>query len=75
MNIETLLAEAKANEPKTVYDMYKASCECSGDTDCNCPEEWDLPTFNGGGSARAVISGKILTLYYTDGTTATYTES
>jgi hypothetical protein len=73
-NIEALEAEAKANEPKTIYDMYKASCSCAGETDCGCPEQWNLPTLNGGGSAQAVISGKTLTLTYADGTVATYTE-
>jgi hypothetical protein len=66
IDIEALTAEAKANEPKTLYDSYKVQNLTVA--------EWDTVTFNGGGSARAVISGKTLTLYYTDGTVATYTE-
>ena len=65
-DIEALEAEARANEPKTVYDMYKAT---NGTL-----SEWELPTLNGGGSAQAIILGKTLTLTYSDGTVATYTE-
>lgn len=75
IDIKTLTAEAKLNEPKTVYDMYKASCTCAGSVDCGCPEEWTLPTLNGGGSARATILGKTLTLTYADGTVSAYTEA
>lgn len=66
IDINALTEEAKANEPKVIYDMYKAS---NGIAD-----SWDTLTFNGGGSARATISGRTLTLYYTDGTVSTYTE-
>lgn len=66
IDIEALTEEAKANEPKVIYDMYKAS---NGTAD-----SWDTVTLNGGGSAHAVLSGKTLTLTYADGTVATYTE-
>jgi hypothetical protein len=65
-DIAALEAEARANESKTVYDMYKATNGTAS--------EWDLPTLNGGGSAHATILGKTLTLNYTDGTMSTYTE-
>lgn len=74
-NIQTLIAEATQNEAKTIYDMHKAACDCKDGTDCGCADEWNTVTFNGGGSAKAVISGKTLTLYYTDGTVSTYTEA
>jgi hypothetical protein len=73
-NIEQLIADAKKNEAKTIYDMHKASCGCENEVDCDCPEEWDTVTLLHGGSAKAVVSGKTLTLYYTDGTVSTYTE-
>lgn len=66
IDIEALIAEAKANEPKVLYESYKAQN--------STVNEWNTVTLNGGGSARVVVSGKTLTLYYTDGTTATYTE-
>lgn len=74
IDIKTLEAEAKANEPKTIYNMYKVSCDCVEGTDCGCLEEWYTPTLNGGGSAKAVVVDKTITLTYIDGSTATYTE-
>jgi hypothetical protein len=74
IDIETLEAEAKANEPKTIYNMYKVSCNCAEGTDCGCLEEWYTPTLNGGSSAKAVVVDKTITLTYIDGSTATYTE-
>ena len=73
-NIEQLIALAKENEAKTIYDMHKASCGCENEVDCDCPEEWTTMTFLHGESAKAVVSGKTLTLYYIDGTVSTYTE-
>lgn len=66
IDIEALTAEAKANEPKTLYDSYKAQN--------STVTEWNTVTLNGGGSARVVVSGKTITVNYTDGTIATYTE-
>lgn len=73
-NIEQLIALAVQNEAKTIYDMHKVACACENEADCDCPEEWDTVTLLNGGSARAVISGKTLTLTYVDGTVSTYTE-
>jgi hypothetical protein len=66
IDIEVLTAEAKANEPKTLYDSYKVTGSLK--------TTWDTVTFNGGGSAKAVVEYKTITLTYIDGTTATYTE-
>lgn len=66
INVDFLVIEAKANEPKTIYDMHNASCGCKDET-------WDTLTFNHGGSAKAVIKDNTLTLYYADGTVSTYT--
>lgn len=66
IDIEALTAEAKANEPKVIYDSYKA---------CNGQESsWNTVTLNGGGSAHAVVVDKTITLTYIDGTVTTYTE-
>jgi hypothetical protein len=65
-DIEALEAEARANEPKTLYDSYKATG--------NSESTWDTVTLNGGGSAKAVVSGNTITLTYVDGTISTYTE-
>lgn len=73
-NIEQLIALAKENEAKTIYDMHKASCGCENEADCDCPEEWTTMTLLHGNSARAVVSGKTITLTYVDGTVSTYTE-
>jgi hypothetical protein len=74
IDIKTLEAEAKANEPKTIYNMHKASCGCENKADCGCPEEWTTMTFLHGGSAKAVVVDKTITLTYADGTVSTYTE-
>jgi hypothetical protein len=66
IDISTLEAEARANEPKVIYDMYKATNGTAS--------EWNTITFNGGGSAQATLAEKTLTLTYLDGTVATYTE-
>jgi hypothetical protein len=66
IDIDALTAEARANEPKVIYDMYKATNGTAS--------EWNTVTFNGGGSAQAALAGKTLTLTYSDGTVATYTE-
>jgi hypothetical protein len=66
IDIDALTEEAKANEPKVIYDSYKA---------CNGQEtSWHTVTLNGGGSAQAVVTGKTITLTYADGSVATYTE-
>lgn len=55
------------NEAKVLYDMYKKMGNLKDmdvETPVCCRSE----------HARMVISGKTLTLYYTDGTTSTYTE-
>ena len=66
IDIDALTAEAIANEPKTLYDSYKA--QNSIDT------EWDTMTLLNGGSAKAVVVGKTITLTYINGSVATYTE-
>lgn len=65
INIDSLLAEAKANEPRVLYESYVAS----GATE----SEWTTTTLIGGGSAKAVVAGKTITLYYADGTVDSYT--
>lgn len=75
IDIDTLIEEAKANEAKVIYDAHKVSCQCPVPADCECEDSWDTLTLLNGGSAKAVVSGKTLTLYYSDGTTSTYTEA
>lgn len=67
IDIESLTAEAKENEPKTLYESYKATGSRES--------AWDTMTLLHGGSARAVVVGKTITLTYVDGTTSTYTEA
>lgn len=57
------------NQAKVLYDMYKVLGTLA-DIDINIDTSTCCPT----GQARMVISGKTLTLYYTDGTVSTYTE-
>lgn len=66
IDINALTAEAKANEPKTLYDSYKVTGSLES--------TWDTVTLNGGGSAKAVVVDKTITLTYVDGTVSTYTE-
>lgn len=73
-NIEELITLAKENEAKTIYDMHKASCNCENEVDCDCPDEWGTMTLLNGGSAKAVVVGKTITLTYINGSVATYTE-
>jgi hypothetical protein len=54
------------NEAKVLYDMYKLQGVLT-DMDIS------TPVCCGTKEARMVISGKTLTLYYTDGTVSTYT--
>jgi hypothetical protein len=55
------------NEAEVLYNMYKLLGTLA-DMDI------ETPVCCGSEQARMVISGKTLTLYYTDGSTATYTE-
>ena len=56
------------NEAKVLYDMY-VTLGTLEDMDI------DTPVCCGSKQARMVIAGKTLTLYYSDGTTSTYTEA
>lgn len=56
------------NEAEVLYNMYKVQGNLQNG-------EWNTPVCCRSEQARMVISGKTLTLYYTDGTTATYTEA
>ncbi len=55
------------NEAKVLYDMYKVQNNLNDG-------EWDTPVCCHSEFAHMVISGKTLTLTYTDGTISTYTE-
>jgi hypothetical protein len=55
------------NEAKVLYDMYKFQNNLHDG-------EWDTPVCCRSEQAHMIISGKTLTLYYTDGTVSTYTE-
>lgn len=55
------------NEAEVLYNMYK-TLGTLADIDIN------TPVCCRSEQARMVISGKTLTLYYTDGSVATYTE-
>ena len=55
------------NEAEVLYNMYKRLGTLA-DMDIN------TPVCCRSEQARMVISGKTLTLYYTDGTISTYTE-
>lgn len=56
-----------ANEAEILYNMYKIQNNLVNG-------EWNTPVCCGSEQARMVISGKTLTLYYTDGTVSAYTE-
>ena len=56
------------NEAEVLYNMYKLQGTLK-DMDI------ETPVCCGSEQARMVIAGKTLTLYYTDGTVATYTEA
>lgn len=56
------------NEAKVLYDMY-VKLGTLQDMDI------DTPVCCRSEQARMVIAGKTLTLYYSDGTTSTYTEA
>jgi hypothetical protein len=73
IDIETLETEARANEPKVIYDMIKASCNC-GTLDCKCDGNFYYPSTMKGCGAKAVLLEKTITVTYNDGTVATYTE-
>jgi hypothetical protein len=55
------------NEAEVLYNMYKVQNNLR-DIDI------ETPVCCNSEQARMVISGKTLTLYYTDGTVSTYTE-
>lgn len=56
------------NEAQVLYEMYKHQGNLQDG-------EWDTPVCCNSEHAHMVISGKTLTLYYTDGTVSTYTEA
>jgi hypothetical protein len=64
--MDDLIEQAKNNEAKVIYDMFKVTGKTDG--------EWDTLTLNNGGSAKAILAGNTITLTYVDGTISTYTE-
>lgn len=56
------------NEAEVLYKMYKAQKSLQDG-------EWNTPVCCRSEQARMVVSGKTLTLYYTDGSNSTYTEA